>query len=52
MILTSGFFRAFRFFLADGLDSSKFAALAGAAVPVERDDPLPFMVVDFLGRPT
>ena len=52
MILTSGFLRAFRFFLADGLESSKFAIADGVAVPTERGCPFPFVVADFLGRPT
>ena len=52
MILTSGFLRAFRFFLADGLRSSVLATDDDLTDSTDRGSPLPAVEADFLGRPT
>jgi len=52
MMLTSGFLRALRFFLADGLRSSVLATDDDLADSTDLASPLPAVEADFLGRPT
>ena len=49
-LLTSGFLRALRFFLLEGLKSSKLVTALGVEGSAARDNPLPFVLEVFLDR--